>query len=181
MSASAIVPRNWPIVRLRDSTLWLLAHRYERVPASTFLYMTLSPWARRRAFRRSYVINAPRDRAMPATALPLSLPLSLRLSVSLPLIPRPRDNYCELLRKKESWRPLRFLRAFPAASSWLVSSPRGFSTVAFERIANSRLILNPYEVSIRFNDMAIVSYQLRTLKLFSYYRFFGRFSCSTGD
>lgn len=49
LSASAIVPETG-LLYASVTVLWLLAHRYRsRVPASAFLYMTLSPRSRRRA------------------------------------------------------------------------------------------------------------------------------------
>jgi hypothetical protein len=97
-------PRNWPIVRLRDSTLWLLAHRYwactgERVP----VHDTISP-ARRRA--PSFLRNKYAARLHDATVV------SFSLSPSLPLSFISRDNYCELLRKKGKIASIRIFMSF---------------------------------------------------------------------
>lgn len=100
-------PRNWPIVRLRDSTLWLLAHRYRsRVPASAFLCMTLSPRSRRRAppFLRNK--RAARSHDVSDRSLSFSLCLYLYIYLSLSPFLSPLTslrtiiaNYCE--RKKK--------------------------------------------------------------------------------
>lgn len=109
LSASAIVPETG-LLYASVTVLWLLAHRYRlRVPASAFLYMTLSPCSRRRAppflrNKRAAKSHDARDR---------SLSVSLFLSLFLPSPASPGTiivNYCE--RKKKIARLLKFLRAF---------------------------------------------------------------------